>query len=94
MNKVKEILCKKCQTKMTKDSLFSPRSLDTFSGTYNITDSSACTTVSTHPYHGTTTITTSGGTGHHTDELLNQKVTIKIRHYTCPNCGWKTQARE
>lgn len=78
---------------MTKDNLFSPRSLDTFSGSYNITDSSACTTVTTYPY-GTSTVPTSSGTGHQSNESITQRHIIKIRNYTCPACGWKTQIRE
>ena len=93
MNEAKEIICKKCQATMTKDSLFPPRSLDTFSGTYNITDSSACTTVTTYPY-GTSTDPTSSGTGHQANDIFRQRITIKIRNYTCPACGWRTQVRE
>ena len=78
---------------MTKDRLFSQRSLDTFSGSYNITDSSACTAVATYPY-GTSTVPTSSGTGHQPNESYTQRPIIKIRNYTCPACGWKTQVRE
>lgn len=93
MNERGKIICKICNTTMIKDSLYSPRSLDTFSGSYDITNSSACTTVTTYPY-GTSTDPPSSGTGHQSNESFKKRITIKIRNYTCPACGWKKQIRE
>jgi len=88
MNDFNENICEKCQSKMIKDNLFPAKSLDTFSGTQNITDSSACTTVTT------STCIPSTWSGYKYEDRRNQRATIKIRNYTCPECGWKTQIRE
>lgn len=72
MNMFNENSCEKCQSKMIKDNLFPAKSLDTFSGTQNMTDSSACTIVTT------STSIPSTWSGYKYEGRRNQRATIKI----------------
>ena len=91
MDEVKDILCKKCETKMVKEQYLPPRSLDMYSGSTNITHTSVATLVTVHPLMGTNT---ASGTGQPYSGDSYSKPPIRIVNHTCPSCGWKTQIRE
>ena len=89
VNEDKDILCQECGTKMVRDQYHSPKSLDMYSGSTNVTHTSVAASVTVHPL-GTDT---SSGTGQpYRGDIYNRPV-IKIVNYTCPSCGWKTQIR-
>ena len=88
----RDILCQKCQTKMVMDEILPPKSLELYSGSSNITNSSVATSATIDPWN-TFSPATSGETGLPKNDIHIHKTIIKIRRYTCPSCGWKAQLR-
>jgi len=87
---MRKILCEHCQTEMEEDEVLPRKSLELYSGSSNITDSSVATSVTTYPYSDFSA-STSGRAGFQKGDLNKQATPLRIRNYTCPYCKWKTQ---